>query len=213
MCIRDSPPSAENDTRLGEQVGVVPEGVEQLMVVLQVVYITLPTAPVSDTPNHDSRSSHQDLTPLAVDSIRVFEVDDIANHRQPNASLYRSAIHRRSKNHHITTVVNLYDTVRIKELLSLGTVTGCWTDALSRLRSLHYQSTAFCMDCLLRWWEKFAEREARIGWLKAKQKSLQDNDLDPTLAIDMLPDLVPAVRIKVQWQDLEEHSHSIGDLS
>lgn len=196
---------------------VVPAGVKRLLVVIQVVYIPLrppPSAGLADVQMGAwSGANH----PLA-ERPKVCEADDLANAMRFDAHLYHNSVHRRPKEPHISTVVSLHDRSRIKELLALGSVTGLWDDsgtrlaAWPRLRAMHYQSNAFCMDCLLEWWERHALRAVQEALLKSSRAPLADDELGQEPSAGSLPEIIPAVRFKVQWPGFEEYHGDPEDI-
>ncbi|MBE3046320.1 hypothetical protein IMZ48_28045, partial [Candidatus Bathyarchaeota archaeon] len=193
----------DNESFGGEQSGSITNRVKRLMVVIQVVYISLPTPSSPDLPDPSNQSYYHVKPPLSAGSIQVCDVHDLADTMPFDASLYHSSVLRRPKEHHINTVASLRDRARIRELLALGEVTGQWAGHNSRLWALHHHSNAFCMDCLLEWWEKYAlgaAREALLGANFAPQADVSNRGMSG------LPELVPAVRFKIQWPGLDEHS-------
>lgn len=187
-----------------------PKGVPRLMVVLQVVYISF-RPPISTEDEDYIKAAWEDAVPALGGPPRIFEVDDLINTSPFNINSYDSSVHRRPKEHHISTVASLRDRKRIKELLALGSVTGHWNDpkmprdTWPRLRAMHYQSSAFCMDCLLEWWEKHVFGIVQRAMSSTKMTPLPGDGLDEASSPDSLPELVPAVRFKIQWPGLEEY--------
>lgn len=187
-----------------------PRGVARLMVVLQIVYISLRPPTPSDDEEY-TKVAWEDANPALDGLPSVVEVGDLINNSPFDVNKYDSLVHRRPKEHHITTVASLYDRERIKELLSLGSVTGHWDDsktareAWPRLRAMHYQYNAFCMDCLLEWWEKQVHGVVQKIMASANTIPLSSDGLNREPSGDSLPELIPAVRFKIQWPGLEEY--------
>ncbi|SPO07272.1 uncharacterized protein DNG_09966 [Cephalotrichum gorgonifer] len=175
-------------------------GVEKVMVVIQVVYIALPTQPPGALLDEAMQAHRSELPALAEANIVVRSVDHLA---PLDPLVYRADAQQRLKDHHVTTVADLRDRARLKELLALGTVTRYWTDRHSRLRALLYHSNAFCMDCLLEWWDKVASEAAREALLKLREGDTSLAGVSQRRE-DPLPELVPAVRFKIQWPGFQE---------
>ncbi|CAI4219742.1 unnamed protein product [Parascedosporium putredinis] len=163
-----------NELRRGDQLStdVWRGAVKRLMVVVQVVYIALP-APPAELADEEMEAYRQELPDLDDDAVVVRDVRDVAGPRaQPlDAVEYRAAVHRRLRNHHIAVVASLHDRARVRELLSLGDATRFWPDRRARLQSLYHHTNAFCMDCLLYWWDSYA-RQAALEALLAQTEGL-----------------------------------------
>lgn len=203
-------PVLDDESRGSEQASCILKGAKQLMVVIQVVYITLPTPSSPELTDPSIHSHYHVSPPLAPGAIQVRSVDSLADTMPFDADLYQSSVLRRPKEHHVNTVASLRDRTRIKELLALGEVTGYWAERKSRLWALHYHSNAFCMDCLLGWWEKHAHGAAREALLRANSMIQADNVPHHGSSTVMLPELIPAVRFKIQWPGLDDHSQAFG---
>ena len=200
------PAGIDNETRGNNQLGDIWGGAKQLMVVIQVIYISLPILPPSEISDHSRQWYHDGQPILNDDGISVCKVGGLVEGPPLDPLLYRASVHRRPKNHHITTVASVYDKPRIKELLALGTVTRHWTNRASRLRALHYHSNAFCMDCLVEWWEKYARTAAEAALMGQRHGALDlDGDGLENREFNVFPQLIPAIRFKLQWPDLEDH--------
>lgn len=204
------PSSLDNENYGGLQTREIQPGVKRLLVVIQVVYISLQPPPSAGLANVETGPWSGANHPLA-EPPKICEADDLSNAVQFDADLYHSSVHRRPKEPHISTVVSLLDRPRIKQLLAIGSVTGLWDDSGTRLatwprlRAMHYQSNAFCMDCLMEWWENHAFNAVRDALMNSSPTPSASNGLNPEPAANTLPELIPAVRFKIQWPGLEEY--------
>ncbi|KAL2114196.1 hypothetical protein VUR80DRAFT_123 [Thermomyces stellatus] len=203
------PSAFDHESHGGGQAHDIPEGVEHLLVVIQVVYISLRPPPSTSPADIEAGAWSSATHPLAQPP-KVCDIEDLADGRPFDADLYNTSVHRRPKEPHISCVVSLLDRPRIKQLLALGSVTGLWEEsgtrpsAWPRLRAMHHQSNAFCMDCLLEWWKKHALKAVREALLSPRPAPLAGDGLDQGPSVGSLPDLVPAVRFKIQWPGYEE---------
>lgn len=186
------------------------KGVPRLMVVVQVVYISLrPPTPAEDEAY--IKEAWEDANPALGGQPKIVEVSDIINKPSFDVNVYDSLAHRRPTEHHISTVASLYDRARIKELLALGSATGHWVDSKARhdtwprVRAMHYQSNAFCMDCLLEWWEKHVHAVVQKVMASANTTPVPSDGMGEGSSGNSLPELIPAVRFKIQWPGLEEY--------
>ncbi|KAI6310772.1 hypothetical protein MCOR34_006293 [Pyricularia oryzae] len=107
--------------------------------------------------------------------------------------------------HHVTEVVPLGDAARMRRILAVGEVTGQWGEGQRgrrpRLLALAHHSHAFCLDaCLGAWWRRCGEQTVRAGMERVMRA---DGLAEEQQQGVVLPEVVPAVRFKIQWPGLE----------
>ncbi|TLD19190.1 hypothetical protein PspLS_10013 [Pyricularia sp. CBS 133598] len=116
--------------------------------------------------------------------------------------------------HHVTEVVPLGDAARMRRILAVGEVTGQWEGGRRpKLLAVAHHSHAFCLDrCLREWWDKCGEETVRAGMervIRADGVGVVSGEEEEVV---VLPEVVPAVRFKIQWPGLEPPMIADGEV-
>ncbi|KAI6374300.1 hypothetical protein MCOR25_003245 [Pyricularia grisea] len=131
-----------------------------------------------------------------------FSVDDAGN---VDAGMYWRQMIPHEACHHVTEVVPLGDAARMRRILAVGEVTGQWDGGRRpKLLALAHHSHAFCLDgCLGEWWRRCGEETVRAGMERVMRADGVVGGEEEDDGVVMLPEVVPAVRFKIQWPGLE----------